>query len=130
MPVICKCGRTMVCVSESKREHDDKPYQARFRCLCGWWGPKRGGYTQEEANERAREAANPPNLPLTREQVEAMDELAAVWVAYEEDDVATNIIFAADALYTIRQGNRDKGLYFAAKPTPEDIEAARKEHTP
>ena len=92
-----------------------------YRCECGWTSPP------EMSEESAYLAATrtPPNRPLTREQVEALDDLSAVWVVGETDIV----------LMSVGEFKRTYGWcmrymwMFASKPTHADIEAARKELT-
>lgn len=65
--------------------------------------------------------SRPENLPLTREQIAEMPDLAAVWEVSESGSL--RIDFAG----LMKSFARDDAAYFSAPPTPADIEAARKE---
>lgn len=66
----------------------------------------------------------PPNKPMTFDGMVALDEADAVWVVSK--DGAVCVVNGLDALEYA--GYEYDALYFARKPTPEDIEAARKKN--
>ena len=102
-------------------------WYAHYYCDCGWTAPDDGtGKTKQEAIEAAYLAATrtKPNKPLTREQVEAMPDLAAVWEVKHYDDS----VWLRTAKYMVSERPwATKSLYYSAPPAPADIEAARKE---
>ena len=67
----------------------------------------------------------PPNRPLTREQVEAMDDMDAVWMHLEKQDHI--LVFSAKSILTSYMPVPIGASMFARNPTPADIETARKE---
>lgn len=77
------------------------------------------------ADKECYAAANrtPPNLPLTFDGMAALDESDAVWVVSK--DGAVCVVNGLDAYEYA--GYEYDALFFARKPTPADIEAARKE---
>ena len=114
-------------------ENEETEYAVYYRCDCGWESPKCITHHENGLDGARKEAyrlatLRPPNLPLTREQVEAMPDLAAVWVFVEERYKPT-IITAEHAMLRY-QGDtvlpfHSDAMLFAAPPTPADIEAAR-----
>ena len=68
--------------------------------------------------------ATPPNLPLTREQVEAMNDIDAVWT-YDASWPYDNALVLICAAGWLKQGNRTGWLWFAHRPTAADIAAAK-----
>lgn len=111
---------------------------AYYQCDCGWTSPKRYGETESAAIEAAYAAATrrPPNRPLTRKQVMKLDDLDAVWILHDASEytVGMNLIEqqpgdSAKDLIRIFAREKCKQTFavFACKPTPADIEAARKE---
>jgi hypothetical protein len=66
-----------------------------------------------------------PNMPLTKEQIMGMDKDDAVWCADREG--ALDVLDGQDASAYFSAWPND--LYFEVKPSPADIEAARKEQT-
>ena len=90
-----------------------------YRCECGWTSPP------EMSEESAYLAATrtPPNRPLTLKDMTEYDESDAVWVVSRDGHVA--VVNGLDALEYA--GYEYDALFFARKPSPADIEAARKE---
>jgi hypothetical protein len=83
------------------------------------------GDTADEAIQAAYLAATatPPNPPLTREQVEAMPKMAAVWVYFS----AKYYPMVMSARIATMMKHPIGSLFFAAPPTPADIKAAQME---
>lgn len=120
------------CGEEMKTVYDCDPlddmWYARYGCKCGSHTPWGLGKSKTEAIVAANlsETRRPPNLPLTEAQI----------MALPDDDAIYTIGFAKDIyvwdsketkLYMQKFLNRPiNRLFFAAKPTPADIEAARK----
>ena len=142
-PVMCPwCGGEMKL---------DEPTAYGWECSDGHWcsdgyicpvcGGSSGGVygcaTREECGRCAYENANqtPPNRALTREQVDAMDDLDAVWIVqrypYVNERVTIQTASWIKAQYRDLQGDEwaHRKVFFAAPPAPADIEAARKERT-
>lgn len=124
--VTCRyCGHEMqpdekTCVSVYAEGHWKSQQPVNYRCECGAESPIADGMVAAyiAANKR------PENKPLSREQIMEMDRGDAVWVYRSE---ALQWVHSA---HYVRQflliGGADVVMYFAAKPTPEDIEAAKK----
>lgn len=95
----------------------------KIACDCGVSTPWKD--TIEAAYAAA--TSTPPNLPLTREQVEALPNDDAVWVYTKTgtDAWVHSAYYAKE--YLVRCGGDE--IYFAAKPTAAEVEAARKERT-
>ena len=135
-PVICPwCGEEMVFRVNYHGQDEDEDLGRR--CLgthaceqCGANSPQIDTWECSVEMDAYRAATQrPSNLPLTKAQVEGMSGLDAVWI------VNTSHIGIKSAAW-LQQELRDvfadvwsaKKLFFAAPPTPADIEAARKEH--
>lgn len=69
----------------------------------------------------AAATATPPNRPLTREQVEAMDDLDAVWIVGE----TAVMIQSAGGVKRTYGWCLNILMVFSHNPTPADIAAAR-----
>ena len=78
-------------------------------------------YSEDSAYVAA--TRTPPNPPLTLEGMAELDESDAVWVVAKDGTVC--VVNGLDALEYA--GYEYDALYFAANPSPADIEAARKE---
>ena len=70
----------------------------------------------------------PPNMPLTREQVMALDDLDAVWIFNPWETDPECVVVMGEALFL--KETKDiapvwKCILFARNPTHADIEAAR-----
>jgi hypothetical protein len=114
--------------------------QARYCCINIWCkaGAPLGAWetTESAAIQAAYLAATrrPPNLPLTKEQIMAMQDDAAVWgVSVLRDNEGPDRITVASAA-ELKELLSDypytaflEGIYFAALPSSADIEAGRKE---
>lgn len=130
--VKCRCGKDMH--PYHGQYYSGCRYWARYECECGWCAPLIVGDTADEAIEVAYLAATPtpPNRPMTREQVEAMDDLDAVWIAHycvtPEMFEQTPTIMLAREIKRAECKMLGFAWLYAKRPTPADIEAARKEH--
>ena len=121
-PVICPCGKEME-LWETAGTLPVYKFIAYYQCGCGWTSPVRDGTTREETIEAAYEAATrrPENRPLTLPELFDLDpEADAVWVVTDNDVCVMNAEAACEWA-----SDADIVLFFAAKPTPADIEAAR-----
>lgn len=113
------------CVSVYVEGHWNSQQPVNYRCECGAESPIADGM------DAAYIAANkrPENKPLSREQIMGMPGDDAVWYIHKYGG-SLNVICAKGAAYHYADyENKDTGncaIYFAAKPTPADIEAARK----
>jgi hypothetical protein len=80
-------------------------------------------YSEEAAYTAA--TRTPPNRALTREQVEAMDDQDAVWIVRKgTGKICVGPAREAVAILISLEGY-SRFWFFAALPTPADIEAAR-----
>lgn len=96
-----------------------------YECyICG----SRTPIADSEAAAYAAATQRPPNLPLTREQVEAMDDLDAVWEVFAFWNLFKRVdilIITGDTAkkdYTIT--SLGDILMFSRRPTNDDISAA------
>ena len=98
--------------------------QVNFACVCGAQSPIRT--STREAIAAAYATATPPNRPLTREQVEAMDDLDAVWCCYQDGAPRMNA-YQTTVRWAKTYGSLCERPYmtFRRLPTPADIAAAR-----
>lgn len=118
-PVVCPwCGWDMVAREAQDIFHGK--YNVYVCEACEAVSPI--AYSDKAAYAAA--TATPPNLPLTREQVEAMDEWDAVWETYGHEisgvAPAKTYRYDLDAYHLFATV-----MLFARKPTPDDISAAR-----
>lgn len=114
-PVICPwCGGEMTLMVEEAYEYHYKCYS------CEACAPT--AITEDAAYAAA--TCTPPNRPLTLPELFDLDGNAdAVWVV--DSGCGTVVMGAEEA--SEWASDADTVLFFAHKPTPEDIEAARKE---
>lgn len=124
-PVICPwCGWEMVA-----REGQDIFHGKYNAYVCeGCEAVSPIAYSEDAAYAAA--TATPPNRPLTREQVESMPDLAAVWnVSIKRVERGGDGIGVQTARvvkrYLDKQWVWEDEIMFAAPPTPADIAAAR-----
>ena len=117
-PVICPwCGWDMVA-----REGQDIFHGKYNVYVCdGCEATSPIAYSEDTAYAAATK--RPPNLPLTREQAEAMDDLDAVWMHLEMSDHI--LVSSVKSILTSSMPVPVGAIMFARKPTPEDIAAAR-----
>ena len=120
-PVICPCGEEMILCCD---QADCGNYYAQYDCDCGWSSPQCERRTEQEAIEAAYEAATrkPPNRPLTLPELFDLGDDDVVWTVFENGRIWAMGARGAQAWLT-----DEHYLLFARKPTPADIEAARKE---
>lgn len=78
-------------------------------------------YSEDAAYAAATQ--RPPNLPMTREQVEVMPDNAAVWYV---TDSCTLVLIERACIVRGFWSIYENDMLFASMPTPADIEAARK----
>lgn len=118
-PVICPwCGWEMVA-----REGQDIFHGKYNAYVCeGCEAVSPIAYSEDAAYAAA--TRHPPNRPLTREQVEKLDDLDAVWVVRGRGDAYTIMVVEAMRLEHVYTNGE---VMFGHRPTPADIEAARKE---
>ena len=114
-PVICPwCGYEMSLMSVS-----DEPYERWYKCYnCEARSPI--ALTDEAAYAAA--TRRPPNRPLTLPELFDLEDDDAAWVVAENGK-----IYAMGAECAQEWAGEEHCLFFAVKPTPADIEAARKE---
>jgi len=119
-PVICPwCGWEMVA-----REGQDIFHGKYNAYVCeGCESVSPIAYSEDSAYTAA--TRTPPNRPLTEEQIYESDDKDAIW-AYE-NGVLYEPISAAKTWELLSCENYKDTMFFACKPTPADIEAARKE---
>lgn len=120
--VMCPQGHEMILqVAHGLDPVGDHIDVAWYVCECGWRSPDAQARTEQQAIEAAyiSATATPPNLPLTREQVEAMDGIDAIWLVGMKSG-ARYVCAASECL----DYEGDWYLYFARKPSPADIAAA------
>ena len=119
--VICRCGKEMA-LQEAEGIMPAYRFIASYHCGCGWNSPVRDGTTREEAAEEACAAATrrPENRPLTLPELFDLEDDDAAWVVAENGK-----IYAMGAECAQEWASEEHCLFFARKPTPEDIEAAR-----
>jgi hypothetical protein len=132
----CKyCGSEMVKQMQSRFNQmmGTKEYHGHYACqMCGSSAPESEYLTDLSAAEESAYAAatrTPPNRPLTRAQVAEKDGYDAVWRVNKMSGYLYRPMSAKDVrdLIECESVNYCENLwYFAAKPTPADIEAARK----
>lgn len=125
-PVKCPwCGPDHAMEPISNEHPLNHQWTAYFMCgTCCAGTPNAYGKSEQEAIEAAYAAATrtPPNLPLTLKDMTEYDESDAVWVVSMDGNVA--VVNGLDALEYA--GYEYGALFFARKPSPADIEAARK----
>lgn len=126
-PVICPwCGGQMdLEVSVGYSGDDDYGLEClgHYVCKCGACTPTAHHYESCIADETYLAAtATPPNLPLTLAELFTLDDTDAVWIVS-----GNGKIMAMGAECAQEWASEEHCLFFARKPTPEDIEAARKE---
>ena len=68
----------------------------------------------------------PPNRPLTLAEIKNRDDFDAIWWVRKNDN--QTFVFAVYEFKGMTSEFSAERWAFAAKPTPEDIEAARNEH--
>ncbi len=132
--VLCRCGQAMTELILFQPGAVDENYRwcVDYRCACGWHSPLRYGKAEEEARKLAYEAATrrPPNKPLTEEQIMEMINDEAIWSCGRDSEGYD--IYVHDAWDTrahLKNADFEDYLFFAAKPTEADIEAARKDRS-
>lgn len=126
-PVMCPwCGGEMVRSAIIARARGC--YKATYRCkkckISAPFGETKSTWREAEDDAYLAATHRPPNRPMTREQVEEMPDLAAVW---SHGTLLCQLHAAKDVRRFIQRGWTDGEMFFAAHPTPADIEAARKE---
>lgn len=119
--VFCRCGLEMELRYIGRNQ---RGYRARYHCSCGWKSPTCCGDTEAHAAEAAYLAATrrPENRPLLLPELFDLEDDDAAWVVAENGK-----IYAMGAECAQEWASEEHCLFFARKPTPEDIEAARKE---
>lgn len=127
-PVICPwCGLEMfrnphLPYSTWNKEKGEWEFegQVNYACVCGAQSP-----IKESTKEAIEEATRrPPNRPLTLPELFDLDgNMDAVWVV--DSGCGTVVMSAEEACEWA--SDADTVLFFVRKPTPADIEAARKE---
>ena len=112
-PVICPwCGSEMTLKFEETCEY-------RYKCYaCEACAPT--AITDDAAYEAA--TCRPPNRTLLLPELFDLEDDDAAWVVAENGK-----IYAMGAECAQEWASEEHCLFFARKPTPEDIEAARKE---
>lgn len=123
--VMCKyCGYEMALVPELVLGPGDpeEPYERWYECRsCGACSPR--AISDGAAYEAA--TRHMPNLPLTKEQIMGMPDDDALWLVEKYDGtIHVQSVFVTDT--SRRYPLLELFYVFAAKPTPADIEAARK----
>lgn len=117
--VLCPwCGEEMEC-------HNNLS-SIRYHCFhCGAVAP----FGEMKTHESAYQAAmrRPPNKPMTKEQLYALPNDAAIWVCYN-DGVRREGAFPTSASWGKFYPDLccDNGMAFSSLPTNADIEAARR----
>lgn len=122
-PVICPwCGWEMVA-----REGQDIFHGKYNAYVCdGCEAVSPIAYSEDAAYAAA--TATPPNLPLDKDSLLRLNPSSdAVWYVIEGWKESSQVISAHSAQDDPVYWLAPDMLLFAAKPTPEDIEAARKE---
>ena len=119
-PVVCPwCGYEMAAYKEPIQGYSGEK-TCLYECAqCCARSPI--AITSKDAYAAA--TRRPENRALTLEGMAEMDESDAVWAVAKDGTVC--VVNGLDAHEYA--GYEYDALYFAAKPTPEDIEAARKE---
>ena len=120
-PVLCPQGHEMTCMT---KEVNARYFISQYSCMCGWTAPKRHASTKTDAEADAYLASTrrPENRPLTLPELFDLEDDDAGWVVAENGK-----IYAMGAECAQEWASEEHCLFFARKPTPEDIEAARKE---
>ena len=122
-------------VGPATYHYDVDPYWDMFMCKELERAPKWDGHTPTQAIERiATLTSRPKNSPMTREQIEKSGLLDndAVWImGIDNKNIALHLISGVelkDLLWECRvEPNVNTWVWLRAKPSPADIEAARKE---
>jgi hypothetical protein len=132
-PVVCRCGQPMQMHEKRRRLKDGRiRYAVFYRCADGWESPKAVTHHPNGLEGARKEALllatrRPPNLPLTKEQIMGMDDGNAVWyVPKDEREKTDSPLDCAGAIKELIDVYCEEAYLFAAKPTPADIDAARK----
>jgi len=123
-PVLCPwCGGEMVSASTG---YCDGFSIVWMQCKCGAESPKNRA-RDDALLEAAYLAATrrPPNRPLTLAEIKNRDDFDAIWWVRKNDN--QTFVFAVYEFKGMTSEFSAERWAFAAKPTPEDIEAARKE---
>jgi len=103
--------------------YDIDPYWGLFRCRELDHAPEWDGHTPAQAIERIEQmTVRPPNSPLTLPELFALADDDAVWVVADNGK-----IYAMGAECAQEWASEEHCIFFSRKPTPEDIEAERKE---
>ena len=106
--------------------YDIDPYWGLFRCRELDHAPEWDGHTPAQAIERIEQmTVPPPNRPLTLAEIKNRDDFDAIWWVRKNDN--QTFVFAVYEFKGMTSEFSAEMWAFAAKPTPADIEAARKE---
>lgn len=105
--------------------YDIDPYWGLFRCRELDHAPEWDGHTPAQAIDRIeRMTVTPPNRPMDYKTIYNLTDREPVWRVDKDDDV---IVLGGYNAW--RKYDAVRYLYFAANPSPADIEAARKERS-
>lgn len=129
--VICPCGEAMneIIIKSTSAVDEKYRFSSQYRCVCGWSAPIRYGKTESEAHEAAYAAATrrPPNKPLNREQIRRLSPDDAIWTYQLHGDLVWVLSARYVQNYILPCLGWESDIMFASKPSPADIDAARKD---